>query len=160
MSPAVGEGARLADVGDLPTLVELASSFAATLQDRRGGSLLLADEALSGPVKERFATALAVADQFLVVGTYDQVVFGYALLGMKRLRDDTLVGELRHFIVAEDARKVGIGEAIMNLSQEIFREHGCTGIESSALPGDRHTKNFFESFGLKARLLTVHRTLL
>ena len=28
-----------------------------------------------------------------------------------------------------------------------------------ALPGDRATKNFFESFGLKARLLTVHAPL-
>ncbi len=33
---------------------------------------------------------------------------------------------------------------------------GCLGVDAVALPGDRNTKNFFESFGLKARLLVVH----
>jgi hypothetical protein len=27
------------------------------------------------------------------------------------------------------------------------------------MPGDRNTKNFFESFGLVARAITVHRDL-
>ena len=34
---------------------------------------------------------------------------------------------------------------------------GCFGVDSLALPGDRHTKNFFESFGLVARAIVVHR---
>jgi hypothetical protein len=36
---------------------------------------------------------------------------------------------------------------------------GCFGVDSLALPGDRHTKNFFESFGLVARAIVVHRKL-
>jgi hypothetical protein len=32
-------------------------------------------------------------------------------------------------------------------------------MDSLALPGDRATKNFFESFGLKARAIVVHRSL-
>ena len=36
---------------------------------------------------------------------------------------------------------------------------GCFGVDSLALPGDRHTKNFFESFGLVARAIIVHRSL-
>ncbi|NIR35956.1 MAG: hypothetical protein GWN79_05560 [Actinobacteria bacterium] len=39
------------------------------------------------------------------------------------------------------------------------RTRGCEGIDSLALPGDRHTKNFFETFGLVARALRVHRAL-
>ena len=35
---------------------------------------------------------------------------------------------------------------------------GCFGVDSLALPGDRHTKNFFESFGLVARAIVVHRS--
>ena len=46
----------------------------------------------------------------------------------------------------------------MNLVLDELRAAGCIGIDSRALPGDRETKNFFESFGLKARLLTVHRS--
>ena len=36
---------------------------------------------------------------------------------------------------------------------------GCFGVDSLALPGDRHSKNFFESFGLVARAIIVHRPL-
>jgi hypothetical protein len=32
-------------------------------------------------------------------------------------------------------------------------------VDSLALPGDRHTKNFFEAFGLVARAIVVHKTL-
>lgn len=36
---------------------------------------------------------------------------------------------------------------------------GAIGVDSLALPGDRGTKNFFESFGLKARAIVVHRAI-
>jgi hypothetical protein len=39
------------------------------------------------------------------------------------------------------------------------RECGCFGVDSLALPGNRETKNFFESFGLVARAIVVHRNL-
>ena len=39
------------------------------------------------------------------------------------------------------------------------RDHGCFGLDSLALPGDRATKNFFESFGLVARAIVVHKPL-
>jgi hypothetical protein len=38
-------------------------------------------------------------------------------------------------------------------------ERGAVGIDAVVLPGARETKNFFESFGLKARALVVHRDL-
>jgi hypothetical protein len=37
---------------------------------------------------------------------------------------------------------------------------GAIGIDALALPGDRATKNFFETFGLKARAIVVHRSLM
>ena len=39
------------------------------------------------------------------------------------------------------------------------RSQGCIGVDSLALPGNRETKNFFESFGLVARAIVVHRSL-
>jgi len=38
-----------------------------------------------------------------------------------------------------------------------LRDEGCAGVDGVALPGDRAAKQFFESAGLKARLLTMHR---
>jgi len=35
----------------------------------------------------------------------------------------------------------------------------CTDLDSYALPGDRDTKNFFESHAMKSRLLIVHTAL-
>ena len=37
---------------------------------------------------------------------------------------------------------------------------GAIGVDALALPGDRATKNFFETFGLKARAIVVHLSLL
>jgi hypothetical protein len=35
-------------------------------------------------------------------------------------------------------------------------ERGCQGVDATALPGDRATKNFFEGSGFTARLLVMH----
>ena len=47
----------------------------------------------------------------------------------------------------------------MDLLVAWAQERGAVGIDALALPGDRHTKNFFETFGLTARALVVHRDL-
>jgi hypothetical protein len=36
---------------------------------------------------------------------------------------------------------------------------GAVGVDGTALPGDRQAKNFFESAGFKARVLTMYRPL-
>ena len=48
---------------------------------------------------------------------------------------------------------------MLSVALEWFRAKGCVGVEATALPGERATKNFFEEHGLKARLLTVYRSL-
>jgi hypothetical protein len=40
-----------------------------------------------------------------------------------------------------------------------FSARGCLGVDSTALPGARETKNFFEESGFTARLLVMHRRL-
>ena len=47
----------------------------------------------------------------------------------------------------------------MDLLVERARAADAVGIDALALPGDRETKNFFETFGLKARAIVVHRSL-
>lgn len=152
------ESAREANPDDIPALVGIADRHGAMIVDDRGGQLLLDHEALEPSLTEQFEHSAADADSLLVVGEFDGVIFGVAHARLLEL-PDSVIAQLRHFVVDEEARSVAIGEAMMNHVIEWGRNKGCAGIDSKALPGDRSTKNFFESFGLKARLLTVHYRL-
>ncbi len=152
------ESARVAALDDLGSIGAVASAIAADLPDKRGGSLFLRRES-GGDAIVRAQAQIEGEDGFAVVGTYDDVIFGYAIVEIERLDDGGLLARVDDLAVDAEIRGSGIGEAMMNLVMDTARERGCFGIDSRALPGDRHTKNFFESFGLKARLLVVHKTL-
>jgi GNAT superfamily N-acetyltransferase len=152
------EAARRATPADIPTITEIATRIRDEKRPTRGGAMLLAREAGPWPFEDRVATLIDSADGLAIVGTYDDVVFGYGLALFEQLGDGRLLGRLDDLVVDADARGSGIGEAMMNLMIAEMREAGCIGVDSRALPGDRATKNFFESFGLKARLLVVHRS--
>ncbi len=151
------ESARLGMPEDLPIVLDIVERHAATLPDKRGGAMLLADDELQGPINARFARSIGDDDAALIVGVFDEVVFGVAEVRVVRFDEQRAVARLDYFLVDPEAREVAVGESMMNAAVEWAQSHGCSGIESRALPGDRETKNFFESFGLKARLLTVHR---
>lgn len=152
------EAARPATSDDLPVVAALADQARGELREGRGGPLFLAREAWSPTPVERLAEAIDDPDARLIVGCFDDLVFGYALATVEQLGDGTRIGVVEDLVVEPEMRKVGIGEAMMNLLLDELRAAGCAGVDSWALPGDRHTKNFFESFGLKARLLIVHRS--
>lgn len=149
------ESARLALPADVPAMRSIAEVAAATLDGARGASVFLGREAADEPQR----IAAATAEGRAVVGTYDDVVLGYAVSTIERLRDDSLLGRIESLVVHPDARGAGIGEAMMNLVITTLRDAECVSIDAHALPGDRETKNFFESFGLKARLLVVNLLL-
>ncbi len=151
------ESARLATVDDLPVITAIATRIRDEKRPTRGGAMLLAREAGPWPFDERVASLIESPGGIAVVGTYDDVIFGYALATIEELADGRRLGRLDDLAVDDDARESGIGEAMMNLVIAEMQAAGCLGIDSRALPGDRETKNFFESFGLKARLLVVHR---
>jgi ribosomal protein S18 acetylase RimI-like enzyme len=156
----MSEGARLAAAQDLAIIDDIADRQRAAMVDQRGGAVFLQREAGGQPVSARIKDFLeSGSDGFVVVGTYDDVVFGYGAVAVEALLDGRRLARLTDFVVDADIRGSGIGEAMMNLIVEHARRRECFGIDSVALPGDRSTKNFFESFGLKARLLTVHRDL-
>ena len=66
---------------------------------------------------------------------------------------------LDDIFVEPEAREVGVGEAMVDDVVDWCRDAGCIGIDSFALPGNRSTKNFFETFGFTARMLVVHKWL-
>lgn len=153
------ESARDAQLEDLPAIEAVAQAVELSLEGARGAALFLAREAGPTPFAERLRAAMADGDRIVIVGTYDDVVLGYSICSVESLADDRLLGVIEDLAVDPEARSSGIGEAMMNEVLQRLTAAGCFGVDSRALPGDRQTKNFFESFGLKARLLVVHRTL-
>lgn len=155
------EAARLAEYDDVPRFVEIATEHSKHLVDERGGELMLKEDGPSGPdvYAGELADAIGSPTSVVVAGSYDDVVFGFGRMEFVDLNGESLLARIREFVVAEPARKVGIGEAMMDLLLQQAESRGCFGVDAMALPGDRETKNFFESFGLKARKLIVHRSL-
>jgi ribosomal protein S18 acetylase RimI-like enzyme len=152
------ESARLGRLDDLEAIAAIARRACDELIQLRGGELFLAREAPVSSWAGRIRGAIEQDDAVVVVGAYDGVVLGYGVAMIEQLPDGRLLGVLEELTVEPEARGSGIGEAMMDLVLVQLQAAGCIGVDSRALPGDRETKNFFESYGLKARLLTVHRS--
>jgi GNAT superfamily N-acetyltransferase len=86
-------------------------------------------------------------------------VVGYLLGAVNALRSGDHLGVIEGIYVEPPARGCGVGEALVTIALDWYRSAGCVGVEATALPGERATKNFFEVHGLTARLLTVYRPL-
>lgn len=93
------------------------------------------------------------------VGTIDGVVVGFASVDIDVLADGARLGVVTAIYVDPGAREVAIGEALIDEVLAWCTARECIGVDAHALPGNRQTKNFFETFGFTARLLVVHRSL-
>jgi GNAT superfamily N-acetyltransferase len=153
------EGARPATCGDLAILARLAEQAVAEQVDERGGAVWAARETRPLPAMPSLEQSLGDDDQLLVVGTFDEVVVGYAGTRLEELRSGALLGVVTDLFVEPGARGVGVGEALIEEVLSWCGQRGCCGVDAVALPGNRDTKNFFETFGFTARAITVHRRL-
>jgi GNAT superfamily N-acetyltransferase len=156
-APAPDEAARTAHPDDLDAVAALTVAAAEEKRAQKGGALWWRRERRQGDVAAGMRAALDAADQELAVGTLDGAVIGYAVARWERLTDGGLLGVVDDIYVDPGARSVGVGEALMDHVLAWCRDQGCFGVDSLALPGDRATKNFFESFGLVARAIVVHK---
>jgi len=153
------EGCRPAIEDDLPRLAELARLAIAELTPMKGGDVWAARDGRGEPLEASLKAALADPDTRVLCGTIDDAVIGYAVVRRERLRDGDRLGVLDDIFVEPEAREVGVGEALVNDVIAWCRDADCVGIDSSALPGNRSTKNFFETFGFTARMIVVHKWL-
>lgn len=155
------EGARQAGPADASAMTALSRQATAELRPNRGGSVWHRREARPEPIDEPLAAMAAGtdADSYAVVGTVDGVVVGYGIALVEKLHDGATLVVVRDIYVDPEARSIGIGEAMMDLLVAWARSLEAVGIDALALPGDRQTKNFFETFGLTARAIVVHRDL-
>ena len=155
--------ARPATADDLGTLVVLAREAIDELAQGRGGPVWRRRDARQEPIEPALATSLSASAaggaQRVVMGTVDGTPVGYGVIRVDDLADGGRLARVEDLSVAPGARGVGVGESIMDLLIEAARAWGCIGVDAMALPGDRHTKNFFERFGLTARAIVVHRSL-
>ena len=170
----------MAAPGDLERCAALLEAARQDALTRRGGPLLLLDAC--PPAGDVHATAAALDrwiaaddDRVLLAGTFDGVVVG---LGAAHVRATTESGGPADPASAADpagvadrmgvvdccyveaaARRVGVGGALASALVAWLTERGCAGVDVLALPGDRETKQLFESEGFSARLLVLHRPL-
>jgi GNAT superfamily N-acetyltransferase len=127
------------------------------LFEERGGPLFLAEaqrttiEIMLGAVAQ---------DQAHLLGVFsDGALIGWAYVRLHTLPDNRILGIIDELGVHPDGRQLGAGELLLENVLAWCRTKDCIGVDSYALPGARETKNFFETFGMKARLLTVHVAL-
>jgi GNAT superfamily N-acetyltransferase len=153
------ESARPATAADLPALYDLVVAAIAEKRTQKGGELWARRERRPDPLDASLEADLAADDRQILVGLLDDTVIGFGAAHVEVLADGGRLGVVDEVYVDPGARAVGVGEALMDDLVDWCRDQGCFGVDSLALPGDRATKNFFESFGLVARAIVVHRPL-
>ena len=160
MSTSLAITTREARADDLAFVVAAHERAHDAQSDARGGRL---DTLLNGHLAtgqtywERYLDA--PADRLLLIGEIDGVSVGYSAIEHTALGDGTTIASIGSLWVHEDARGVGVGAALMAAIETQAKNWGAQGLDSRALPGDRVSKNFFESFGLVARAIHVHRAI-
>lgn len=153
------EAARLATADDVARLAELAAEAVAEQVEARGGAIWSQREARALPANDSLREAIDDPDQLVLAGTIDDAVVSYAVAKHERLRTGALLGIVTDIYAEPEARAVGLGEALLDGIIAWCKDAGCIGIDAWALPGNRETKNFFETFGFTARALVPHRKL-
>lgn len=125
----------------------------------RGGALWSLRNEIREPVDLALAELLGDRARGSFLGLIDGTAVGYGLVHAEAVVDRGSIGIVDELYVEPEARGVGLGEIMLEQLLEWCRQRGCSGVEATALPGDRQTKNLFERSGLVARAITVHRDL-
>ncbi len=118
----------------------------------------LTRQALPEPLQPTIAAAVEDSSWSIQLATIDDVPLGIMVSEVEVI-DDVAVAVVHELFVVPEARGVALGEEMMDATVAWAQSQGCVGIDGYALPGDRATKNFFETFGLVARGIVVHRSL-
>jgi ribosomal protein S18 acetylase RimI-like enzyme len=150
---------RVAGLADVGRLVELYEAALVELGTMRGGRVLLGLDGRDRPLATSFSRQVAGPAERLVVGTLGGEVIGYGSCVVKPLPGPDLLGVVQELYVSSVARRAGVGRAMAASLMSWCRSQGCTGIDASALPGNRAVKSFFEGNGFTARLLVMYRPL-
>ena len=156
------ESVRPAHRGDQHRVGELCKAAVDHLAGARGGPLYVRREA--GLVAKALLRPggldrlLADPRRRVLVGSVGDAVVGVAV-GHLDVVGEAMVGVVDGCYVDPEARRVGVGRALLAGLVEWFAGTHCRGIDAAALPGDRAMKSLLEASGFKARLITMHRDM-
>jgi aminoglycoside 6'-N-acetyltransferase I len=92
---------------------------------------------LTGEAEAFFAGALAEPSAVLLAQTSDGTLVGFAELSLRSYAEDCTtspVGFLEGWYVVPDARRRGVGRALVDAAEEWAREQGCTEFASDTRP--------------------------
>ena len=149
----------MASIDDLETLIFLRKEAISELRNKRGGEVLLNLDSFSEDSSENFSYWFDSSDHRIFTGLFGDAVVAYGVLEFSKTNDNQKIASIKEIFVLKDARSVGVGESVIHSITNEAIEHNAIGIDSFALPGDRETKNFFETQGMVARLIHVYRPL-
>lgn len=119
-------------------------------------------DALPEPVDAAFSMILSDPGAHLFAGEIEDVVFGFlhgTISDLLPQAGGRRVGTVQHVFTSKPAREVGVGEAMIERFLAVLDSEGVGLVDAVAPPGQRLTKNFFESHGFKARRIVMHREL-
>jgi GNAT superfamily N-acetyltransferase len=134
--------------------MSLCAQQALTSIDQYRGGALAAQRYSDLDMRAAMVSLTDRSDTCVLIGTFDAVPVGFAIAV-----EHAPLADVAAIYVDPEARALSIGEALLGEVIDWARGRGLEGITAEALPGDRSTKNFFETFGLVAHRLIVYRSL-
>lgn len=140
---------------DVVLLEELVEEALVEVARWRGGAMLR-ELCPLGDLSEQLSRCLNSPLHSCRLGTIDQVVVAAAIGSYMTLASSGKLAQVKMLYVLPDARGVGVGELLIGDLLSWAKQHGCVGLDAAALPGDRLTKNFYESQKMVARSLTLY----
>ena len=149
--------ARPATEADLPELLRLYALLEDEMEALRG--LWKEADGLPAPIDDSLARAVEDPDTFVYIGTADDVPFGFILgysTGLLPQAEGERMATIKLVFTEEEARGVGVGEAMRDTIMEEFRSTGHRWFDAHVLPGHRLAKNFFEAGGFSARFIIMN----
>lgn len=140
---------RPASAGDIEQIALLEDEMRGAIEGTRGAERWLVE---NPPVAD---WAMVLNDCHVIVGHIGDVVVSFLVAAST----DHHVWRVDQVWVTPEARELGFGDAMLADSIAEARRRDAIGIEGTALPGDRHTKNLWERAGIVARLIVTYRAL-
>ena len=149
--------ARPATPADLPELLRMYRLLEVEMENLRG--LWKEADGLPEPVEGSLAEAVDDPETSVYIGTADGVPFGFILGYSAPLlpqADGERMATIKLVFTEEEARGVGVGEAMRDALVSQFRADGHRWFDAHVLPGHRLAKNFFEAGGFSARFIIMN----
>jgi GNAT superfamily N-acetyltransferase len=117
-------------------------------------------DGLPEPAEAALRDLLDDPDSHVWIGLIDGVPLGFLWARIEPLlpqANGSEVGVVRFIFTEPEARRVGLGEAMLDGVLAVVRARGVERFDARVGPGHRDAKNFFESFGFSARLIVMFR---